>query len=226
VLFECFYVQPYQQAQEVLADSDSFIELQASHGTTIITGFIRIAGQPMGLIANDNKVLGGAIDALSAAKAARFLTLCSDFGLPVVSLCDTPGFMVGPDSEAEGAAIKMADLFSAGANLRSPLVCIFLRKAYGLGAMAMAGSSFVKPVYSAAWPVGEFGGMGLEGAVKLGYKKELAELEGEALFNSLVAKMYESGRVAEAAAFLEIDAVIDPSATRSVILNSLRFADS
>jgi acetyl-CoA carboxylase carboxyltransferase component len=223
------FTYPVRRVIEVLADSDSFIELQASHGTTIITGFIRIAGQPMGLIANDNKVLGGAIDALSAAKAARFLTLCSDFGLPVVSLCDTPGFMVGPDSEAEGAAIKMADLFSAGANLRSPLVCIFLRKAYGLGAMAMAGSSFVKPVYSAAWPMGEFGGMGLEGAVKLGYKKELAELEGEAreaLFNSLVAKMYESGRAAEAAAFLEIDAVIDPSATRSVILNSLGFADS
>jgi acetyl-CoA carboxylase carboxyltransferase component len=132
--------------------------------------------------------------------------------------------MVGPDSEAEGAARKMAELFTAGANLKSPLVCIFVRKAYGLGAMAMAGSSFVKPVYSAAWPMGEFGGMGLEGAVKLGYKKELEELEGAAredLFNKLVAKMYEGGKAAEAAAFLEIDGVINPMDTRAVIINSI-----
>ncbi len=223
------FTYPVRRVIELLADSDSFLELQAGHGKTVITGFIRIAGQPMGLIANDNKVLGGAIDALSAAKTARFLTLCSNFGLPVVSLCDTPGFMVGPDSEAEGAATKMAELFSAGANLRSPLVCIFLRKAYGLGAMAMAGSSFVKPVYSAAWPMGEFGGMGLEGAVKLGYKKELAELEGdarEALFNRLVAELYEQGRAAEAAAYLEIDAVIDPADTRAAILASLGLVSS
>jgi acetyl-CoA carboxylase carboxyltransferase component len=132
--------------------------------------------------------------------------------------------MVGPDSEAEGAARKMAEFFTAGANLRAPLVCIFLRKAYGLGAMAMAGSSFVKPVYSAAWPMGEFGAMGLEGAVKLGFKKELEEQQAEArdeLFNDLVTKMYEAGKATEAAAYLEIDAVINPMQTRSVIINSI-----
>jgi acetyl-CoA carboxylase carboxyltransferase component len=209
---------------DVVADSDSFFELQPLYGRSIITGFIRIEGHPMGLIASDNKVLGGAIDSDSAAKAARFIEQCSQFDLPVVSLCDTPGFMVGPDSEAQGAPRKMAELFRAGANLRSPLVCIFLRKAYGLGAMAMAGSSFVKPVYSAAWPMGEFGGMGLEGAVKLGYKKELAELDGEAreaLFNRLLAELYENGKATEAASFLEIDAVINPADTRAVIINSL-----
>jgi acetyl-CoA carboxylase carboxyltransferase component len=218
------YTYDIRKLIRVLADKGSFLELQQDHGKTVIVGFMRIQGHAMGLIANDNRVLGGAIDAVSAAKTARFLNLCSSFSLPVVSLCDTPGFMVGPDSEAEGAARKMAELFTAGANLKSPLVCIFVRKAYGLGAMAMAGSSFVKPVYSAAWPMGEFGGMGLEGAVKLGFKKELEELEGEAreeLFNKLVAKMYEGGKASEAAAFLEIDGVINPMDTRAVIINSI-----
>ncbi|MDB2594372.1 biotin carboxylase [Porticoccaceae bacterium] len=218
------YTYDIRKLIEVLADSGSFLELQPDYGRTIVTGFMRIEGHPVGLIANDNCVLGGAVDAVSAAKAARFLNLCSSFSLPVVSLCDTPGFMVGPDSEAEGAARKMAELFTAGANLKSPLVCIFVRKAYGLGAMAMAGSSFVKPVYSAAWPMGEFGGMGLEGAVKLGFKKELDELEGEAredLFNKMVAKMYEAGKAEEAAAFLEIDGVINPMDTRTLIINSI-----
>ena len=218
------YTYDIRKLIDVLADRGSFLELQKDHGKTIVTGFLRIEGHPVGLIANDNRVLGGAVDGISSSKAARFLTLCSNFSLPVVSLCDTPGFMVGPDSEEEGAARKMAKLFTAGANLKSPLVCIFVRKAYGLGAMAMAGSSFVKPVYSAAWPMGEFGGMGLEGAVKLGFKKELEELEGEAreeLFNKLVAKMYEGGRAAEAAAFLEIDGVINPMDTRAVIINSI-----
>jgi acetyl-CoA carboxylase carboxyltransferase component len=218
------YTYDIRKLINVLADSQSFLELQPDYGKTIIIGFMRIEGHPVGLIANDNRVLGGAVDAVSATKAARFLNLCSSFSLPVVSLCDTPGFMVGPASEEQGAASKMAELFAAGANLSSPLVCIFVRKAYGLGAMAMAGSSFVKPVYSAAWPMGEFGGMGLEGAVKLGFKKELEALEGEAresLFNELVAKMYEAGRAAEAAAFLEIDGVINPKDTRAVIINSI-----
>lgn len=218
------YTYDIRQLIELLVDRGSFIELQQQYGKTIVVGFMRIEGHPFGLIANDNRVLGGAVDATSAVKAAKFLNLCSSFSLPVVSLCDTPGFMVGPDSEAEGAARKMAEFFTAGANLRSPLVCIFLRKAYGLGAMAMAGSSFVKPVYSAAWPMGEFGAMGLEGAVKLGFKKELEDQQGEArevLFNELVSKMYEAGKATEAAAYLEIDAVINPMDTRAVIINSI-----
>jgi acetyl-CoA carboxylase carboxyltransferase component len=218
------YTYDIRKLIELLVDTGSFIELQQQYGKTIVVGFMRIEGHPFGLIANDNRVLGGAVDATSAGKAAKFLNLCSSFSLPVVSLCDTPGFMVGPDSEAEGAARKMAEFFTAGANLRAPLVCIFLRKAYGLGAMAMAGSSFVKPVYSAAWPMGEFGAMGLEGAVKLGFKKELEEQQAEArdeLFNDLVTKMYEAGKATEAAAYLEIDAVINPMQTRSVIINSI-----
>jgi acetyl-CoA carboxylase carboxyltransferase component len=168
------------------------------------------------------------VDAESAEKAARFLQLCNAFGLPVLSLTDTPGFMVGPASEQAAAVRRMSSLFLAGASLTVPVVAIFLRKGYGLGAMAMTGGSFMAPVYSASWPTGEFGGMGLEGAVKLGYRKELEAVadpaEREALFERLVAGLYESGKATEAASFLEIDAVIDPADTRTEVLKALRAA--
>ena len=208
-----------------LVDSDSFTELSQPYGAGIITGFIRIEGVAMGLIANDCRVLGGAIDAEAADKAARFISLCDQFSIPLLSLCDTPGFMVGPASEEQAAVRRMAALFIAGAKITVPLVTIFLRKGYGLGAMAMAGGSFHHPRYSAAWPAGEFGAMGLEGAVRLGFKKELAaetdEAAREALFNQLVDSMYQRGKATEAAAHLEIDAVIDPADTRAVIVRAL-----
>jgi acetyl-CoA carboxylase carboxyltransferase component len=187
-----------------------------------------LEGKPIALIANDCQQLGGAVDAVSAEKAARFLQICDAFSLPVLSLTDTPGFMVGPDSEAQAAVRRMSSLFLVGSRLRVPVVAIFLRKAYGLGAMAMTGGSFVAPVYAAAWPTGEFGGMGLEGAVRLGYKKELEAEDDpvarEQLFQQLVARMYEVGKASEAASFLELDAVIDPADTRATILRALAAA--
>ncbi|MFN2329694.1 MAG: acyl-CoA carboxylase subunit beta [Chromatocurvus sp.] len=219
---------PVRRLIELLADNGTFLELQRVFGRGIITGFIRIEGRPLALLASDCQQLGGAVDAESADKAARFLNSCGALGLPVLSLIDTPGFMVGPDSEAAGAVRRMSSLFTAGAALKAPLIAIFLRKGYGLGAMAMAGGGFMEPVYSAAWPCGEFGGMGLEGAVQLGYSRELAAApEGEAreaLFESLVAKLYEVGKATEAAAHLEIDAVIDPADTRQVVLRALNTA--
>ena len=212
-----------------LVDTDSFTELSRPYGSGIVAGFIRIEGVAMGLIANDCRVLGGAIDAEAADKAARFITLCDQFSIPLLSLCDTPGFMVGPASEEQAAVRRMAKLFIAGAKISVPLVTIFLRKGYGLGAMAMAGGSFHHPRYSAAWPAGEFGAMGLEGAVRLGFKKELAaetdEVAREVLFNQLVDSMYQKGKATEAAAHLEIDAVIDPADTRAVIVRALGLSD-
>ncbi|MAS40547.1 MAG: biotin carboxylase [Porticoccaceae bacterium] len=208
-----------------LADIDSFIEIRPDYGRTLITGLLRIEGRPMGVLANDCRVLGGAIDTQGSASAARFLQICDAFDIPVVSLIDTPGFMVGPDSETEGAVRVMSDLFIAGARLRPPLVAIFLRKGYGLGAIAMTGGSFSRPVYAAAWPTGEFGAMGLEGAVQLGFKRELdaapTAAAREALFARLLEAMYERGKAAEAASHLEIDAVIEPQDTRKVILRAL-----
>jgi len=219
------WAYPVRRVIETIADQGSFLELQRIYGRSIITGFIRLEGKPLALIANDCQQLGGAVDAEASEKAARFLQICDAFRLPVLSLTDTPGFMVGPDSEVQGAVRRMSSLFLAGAKLTVPVVAIFLRKGYGLGAMAMTAGSFARPVYAASWPTGEFGGMGLEGAVRLGFKKELDEVadsvEREALFQQLVARMYELGKATEAAAFLEIDAVIDPADTRSVILRAL-----
>lgn len=219
---------PVRRIIETLADTGSFLELQRIYGRSIITGFIRLEGKPVALIANDCQQLGGAVDAVSAEKAARFLQICDAFSLPLLSLTDTPGFMVGPDSEAQGAVRRMSSLFLVGSRLRVPVVAIFLRKAYGLGAMAMTGGSFVAPVYAAAWPTGEFGGMGLEGAVRLGYRKELEAEDDpalrEQLFQQLVARMYEVGKASEAASYLELDAVIDPADTRAVVLRALAAA--
>jgi|TARA_B110000977_G_scaffold123126_1_gene158061 acetyl-CoA carboxylase carboxyltransferase component len=223
------FVYDIRSIIERLVDTDSLTELSKPYGPGIVTGFIRIEGVAMGLIANDCRVLGGALDAEAADKAARFITLCDQFSIPLLSLCDTPGFMVGPASEEQAAVRRMAKLFIAGAKIKVPLITIFLRKGYGLGAMAMAGGSFHHPRYSAAWPAGEFGAMGLEGAVRLGFKKELAaetdEAAREVLFNKLVDSMYQRGKATEAAAHLEIDAVIDPADTRAVIVRALGLSD-
>ncbi len=217
-----------RQVIEILADIDSFLELGSEHGRGMVTGFARLEGKPVGIVANSSMPLGGAIDATGAEKASRFIQLCDAFGLPLVSLTDTPGFMVGPESEKEGSVRRMSRLFLAAAKVRVPIVTIVLRKGYGLGAMAMAGGSFHESIFTAAWPGGEFGGMGLEGAVRLGYKKELAAVsegaEREALFDKLVGELYEVGKATEAASYLEIDAVIDPADTRAVIIRALSAA--
>ena len=211
---------------KLVSDVDSFIELKVDYGKSLITGFIRIEGKPLGLVASDCKFLGGAVDSESAEKAADFYELCNSHNLPMLALVDSPGFMVGPASEKEVAVRRMSKLFKASATFQNSLVAVFLRKGYGLGAQAIVGGSLHKPTYTCAWPSGEFGGMGIEGAVKLGFKKELEAIEDkderEELYNKLVNKMYDAGQAIEAASFLEIDAVIDPADTRSTILNALR----
>ncbi len=212
---------------DTLVDSGTFAELTRGFGGAVVTGFARMHGRPIALIANDSRVLGGAVDADAAQKAARFLRLCEAFGLPVLSLVDTPGFMVGLDSEAQAAVLHMSDLFVAGAGLSVPLVTVCLRKAYGLGAMAMAGGSFRRPLLTVAWPTGEIGAMGLEGAVRLAYRKELdAEAANEKqkqLFEDRVAELYEKGKAVQAARVLELDAVIDPADTRRVVCSAFGF---
>jgi acetyl/propionyl-CoA carboxylase alpha subunit/acetyl-CoA carboxylase carboxyltransferase component len=211
---------------ETLVDAGSFLELRRAFAPGLITGFARIEGRPMGLIANDPMYLGGAVDCDGADKGSRLFQLCDAFDLPVLSLIDTPGFMVGPDSEAAAAVRKTSRLFINAARLGTPMFAVVLRKAYGLGAQAMAGGSTLAPVFCAAWPTGEFGGMGLEGAVRLGYSKELAAetdpAAQKALFDSLVAKSYERGKAINVAQTVEIDAVIDPKDSRDWILRGLK----
>ncbi|PRZ40819.1 biotin-dependent enzyme [Antricoccus suffuscus] len=208
-----------------LADVDSVLELRRDFGIGMVTALIRIEGRPMGLIANNPAHLGGAIDAEAADKAARFLQLCDAHGLPVVSLCDTPGFMVGPESEEDATVRHFSRMFVCGANLTVPMGLVIVRKGYGLGAMAMSGGSFKAPEFAIAWPTGEIGAMGLEGAVRLGYRNEIEAIsdpeEQKRYFDKMVDRYYEIGKGINAAAVFEIDDVIDPAATRRWIARAM-----
>jgi len=211
---------------ELLCDIDSLLELRAEFGVGIITALGRIEGKPVGVVANNPSHLGGAIDVDGADKMARFIQLCDAFDIPLISLCDTPGFMVGVDAE-EGAQVRhFARLFVTAASVTIPWLTVVLRKGYGLGAQAMAGGSFHAKEMIVAWPTGEFGGMGLEGAVRLGYKRELdatANLsERNALEQRLIAQAYERGGALNMASHTEIDDVIDPADTRSRLISILR----
>ncbi|HRL35925.1 MAG TPA: carboxyl transferase domain-containing protein, partial [Ottowia beijingensis] len=185
----------------------------------------RIEGRPVGIMANNPLHLGGAIDADAADKGARFMQLCNAHGLPIVSLIDTPGFMVGPEVEKTAQVRHVSRLFVAAGALRVPFFSVVLRKGYGLGAMGMAAGGFHQPFFTIAWPTGEFGGMGLEGAVRLGFRKELeavpAGAERDALFAQLVAQQYQHGEAMNMATALEIDAVIDPAETRAWLARGL-----
>jgi acetyl/propionyl-CoA carboxylase alpha subunit/acetyl-CoA carboxylase carboxyltransferase component len=209
-----------------LADTGSVLELRRHFGLGMVTALIRIEGRPLGVVANDPSHLSGAIDRDGADKAARFMQLCDAFDLPLLLLCDTPGMMVGPEAEKTALVRHVSRLFVVGANLTVPFFTIVLRKGYGLGAQAMAGGSFKAPIFTVAWPTGEFGGMGLEGAVKLGYRKELAAVEDPAarqkLFEEMVARMYEHGKAVSYATYFEIDDVIDPAESRRWIMTALR----
>ena len=184
----------------------------------MVTALIRVEGRPMGVIANNPLHLAGAIDADGADKAARFMQLCDAFDLPLLFLCDTPGIMVGPEAEQTALVRHVSRLFVTGANVTVPTGTIILRKGYGLGAQAMAGGSFKAPLFCIAWPTGEFGGMGLEGAVRLGYRKELEAIEDaderERTFQEMVDRMYTHGKAVNAASHFEIDDVIDPADSR------------
>ena len=218
-------VYDIRQVIETLADQGSMLELRRQFAPGLITAFIRIEGRPFGLLANNPAVLGGAIDASAGDKAARFMQLCDAFDIPLLSLCDTPGFMVGPAAEKQATVRHVSRMFIAAASLSVPFFTVVLRKGYGLGAQAMAAGSFHSPLFTIAWPSAEFGAMGLEGAVRLGFAKELAaqpdDASRQALFDKLVGKAYQQGKALNMASFLEIDAVIDPQETRSWLMRGL-----
>jgi acetyl-CoA carboxylase carboxyltransferase component len=210
---------------DTMADTGSVLELRRGFGHGMVTALARVEGRPLGVIANNPLHLGGAIDADGADKAARFMQLCDAFDLPIVFLCDTPGIMVGPEVEKTALVRHVSRMFVTGGSLTVPFLTVVLRKGYGLGAQAMAGGSFKMPLATVAWPTGEFGGMGLEGAVRLGYRKELEAIEDPAerqvAFEAMVARMYEHGKAVSMASHFEIDDVIDPIDTRRLIVRTL-----
>ncbi|WP_322796738.1 carboxyl transferase domain-containing protein [Tepidiforma sp.] len=218
-----------RRAVELLCDVGSVLELRPKFGVGMITALARIEGRPIGVVANNPAHLGGAIDADAADKAARFLQLCDAFDLPVLFLCDTPGIMVGPEAEKTALVRHASRLFLAGANLSVPIFTIILRKAYGLGAIGMAGGSYHHSLFTVAWPTAEFGGMGLEGSVKLGFRNELAAIadpdERRRFYEQMVARAYERGKALNQASLFEVDDAIDPAESRAWVaglLDSLR----
>ena len=220
------YAYDVSKILNLVFDENSVLELRGGFAKNMVTALARIEGKPLGIIANSTKHLGGAIDGDASEKASRFMQLCNAFNLPIISFCDTPGFMVGPDHEKLALVRKTSRLFINGANLKTPIITIVLRKAYGLGAMAMAGGNFHQSYMTLSWQTGEFGPMGLEASVELGFKKELdntsSKTERKKLYDHLVSQAYEKGKAINAASKLEIDEVIDPKETRSRISNALR----
>ena len=211
---------------ETMADTDSVLELRRDFGHTMITALVRIEGRPLGVVANNPMKLAGAIDSDGADKGARFIQLCDAFEIPLLFLCDTPGIMVGPEIEKTALVRHSSRMFLTGANVTVPFFTIVLRKAYGLGGIAMAGGSYHAAFFTVAWPTGEFGPMGLEGAVKLGYRNELAAIDDPAerkkRFDEMVARMYERGKAVNQAGGFGIDDVIDPADSRMWIVSGLR----
>jgi acetyl-CoA carboxylase carboxyltransferase component len=213
---------------ETLADVGSVTFLRERFAPELVTALARIEGRPLGFLANDSRHMAGALTSEASDKAARFLSLCDAFGLPVVSLLDTPGFMVGPEAEATGLVRHASRLLVGGAALRVPLIAVVLRRGYGLGAQAMAGGSLHEPLLTVAWPGAHLGPMGLEGAVRLALRKELEEIadedERERRVRELTAAAEENAKALNAATLFEIDDVIDPAETRDVIARTLRAA--
>ena len=222
------YVYDVRAVIKTVADMDSFLELRPKFGPEMITGLMRIEGRPFGVIANNCKHQAGAIEAEGADKAARLMQLCNAHDLPMVSLVDTPGFMVGPEIEHRAQVRHVCRMFVVGSHLSVPFFTVFLRRGYGLGAQAMAKGGFREPFFAVAWPTGEFGGMGLEGAVRAGFRRELEAVkdpqEREGLYERLLAMAYERGKAINMASYLEIDAVIDPADTRRWIIEGLKAA--
>ncbi len=209
-----------------LADDGSFLEIRRGFGHGMVTGFLRIEGRPLGVIANNPMHLGGAIDSDAADKAARFMQLCDAHDIPLLSLNDNPGNMVGPEAEKTALVRHCCRTYLIGANLEVPLFFVMIRKSYGLGKLAMTGGSMRVGVFSVSWPTGEFGGMGLEGQVKLGRRRELAAIEDpaerKATYERMVAELYERGKALNAGSLWEVDEVIDPAETRRWIVAGLR----
>ena len=210
----------------IMADTDSVLELRASYAPAMITALVRVEGQSIGVIANNPAHLGGALDAEASNKMARFIELCDAYDLPIVALCDTPGFMVGPDAESSALVRHVGRMFVGAANLTTAYIAIFLRKGYGLAAQAMAAGSFHAPFFTAAWPTGEFGAMNLEGAVRLSDGKALDAISDEnareAEIQARVKSSYDRGKAISVAESFEIDDVIDPATTRNWICQVLR----
>jgi acetyl/propionyl-CoA carboxylase alpha subunit len=209
----------------LLADQDSVLELRPDFGISMVTAFIRIEGRPFGLTSNNNAYIGGAVDSPGSDKVARFWQICDAFNIPIITLVDTPGMMVGPEVEKSGLVRHCSRLFVTGANLETPRFSVILRKGYALGSLAVMTGSSRAPVFTVSWPDGEFGGMNLESGVLLAYRNELAKIEDieerAAAYRKMVDAAYERASALTSASVFGIDDIIDPAETRRWIVDGL-----
>jgi len=206
---------------EGIADLDSTVFLRPDFAPELVTALCRIDGRAVGVIANNPMHMAGAITSDGADKASRFLQLCDGFGIPILSLVDTPGMMVGPEAEKTGLVRHCSRLLVTAAGIEVPFVAVILRRGYGLGAQAMVAGSLHEPLLTVAWPGAELGPMGLEGAVRLGMRRELEKIEDaderERRVRELTEMALENAKALNAATLFEIDDVIDPAETRRVV---------
>ncbi len=213
---------------QTLCDEGSVMALRERFAPELSTALARIEGRPVGIVANNSRFQAGVVTGEAADKAAHFMQLCDAFGLPIVSLIDTPGYMVGPEAERDALVRHCCRMLIAGAALTVPTVAIVLRRGYGLGAQAMAFGSLHEPLLTAAWPDATLGPMGLEGAVRLAMRKDLEAIEDEGereqRVRELTAQMHEHAEALNAAQIFEIDDVIDPADTRAAIARTLAAA--
>lgn len=210
-----------------LCDAGSVTFLRERFAPEMVTALGRIEGRPVGIIANNTMRMAGAITSDAGDKSSRLLQLCDAFGIPVLSLVDTPGMMVGTAAEKTGLVRHASRLLVAGAALRVPVVAVILRRAYGLGAQAMMAGSLKEPVLTVAWPGAHLGPMGLEGAVRLGARRELEalpEAERETAVRQMTAALQENAKALNSASMFEIDDVIDPAETRGLVASTLAAA--
>ncbi len=209
---------------EHIADRGSVLELKGQYGKAMVTALARIEGFSVGFIANQPMVRAGAMDTPACEKAARFIDLCDAYDVPMIFLCDTPGLMVGPETELTGLVRRSARLLTKLTAATTPFMTVVLRKAYGLGYYVM-GSRPLEPALLIGWPTAEFGGMGLEGAVNIIYRKELKAIDDPAMradfHREKTNELKRANTALAAAGRFEIDDVIDPADTRRMLARTL-----
>lgn len=208
----------------LIADDSQFFEIKAGWARNLVTGFARFGGMSMGIVANQPSFLGGALDLDTADKAARFISLCDAFEVPLLFLQDVPGFLVGSQVERQGIIRHGAKMLYAVSEATVPKITIVMRKAYGAGYFVMCGAGY-EPDLLVAWPTAEISVMGPEGAVNIVYRKEIAAADDPAAVRQKrVAQFRKLIDPYLAAANGYIDDVIDPAETRKVIISGLKHA--
>ena len=203
-------------------DRNSFFETAELFGVSLITGFARIKGRTVGIVANQPKVLAGVLDIDSSVKGARFIRFCDAFNIPIITFEDVPGFLPGVDQEHAGIIRHGAKLLFAYSEATVPKITIIVRKAYG-GAFIVMNSKFLGGDFNFAWPSAEIAVMGPDGAVAILYKRELAEAKNPAELKKELVKKYRdkvaNPFIADESGY--IDEVIDPAVTRQKIISAL-----